>query len=58
MKRTITYNFKRVHSKALESVWLYRFYIPPFDYGTISPGRGMKVGEIWRKGIDASISFE
>ena len=35
-----TSNLKRAHSKGLESGCLFRFfYLPPFDYETVSWGR-------------------
>jgi hypothetical protein len=37
----MTHNLKRSHSsEALESGCLFRFHPPPFDYATISRGRG------------------
>jgi hypothetical protein len=40
MATTMAFNLKRAYSKGLESDCLFRFYLPPFDYDTLSAGRG------------------
>ena len=40
--RTMTYNLKHAHSKALESGCLLHFNALPFDYDTVSWWEGMK----------------
>src|SRR4030042_944110 len=36
----MTSNSKRAHSKALEPGCLFRFFLPTFNYDTVSGGRG------------------
>ena len=41
---TIAPNFKRAHSKALESGCLSPFYLPPLDYDIVSRGEDRLTG--------------